>query len=61
MEFKPLKFAVPLQHATNCANKPTGSWSSSWFDINQCLLKHEDEKKNSNENAIIIYQNARFH
>ena len=39
MGFKPFKFAVPWQHATNWANKPPGSWSSSWFDINQLFVE----------------------
>ena len=32
--FKPMTSAIPLQRSTNWANKPTGSWSLCWFQIN---------------------------
>ena len=31
---KPMTSAIPLQRSTNWANKPTGSWSLCWFQIN---------------------------
>ena len=33
--FEPMTFAIPVQCSTNWANyKPTGSWSSFWFQMN---------------------------
>ena len=32
--FEPMTFAIPVQCSTNWANKPTGSWSMCWFQIN---------------------------
>ena len=29
-----MAFAIPVQRSTNWANKPTGSWSLCWFQIN---------------------------
>ena len=29
--FEPMTSAIPVQRSTNWANKPTGSWSWSWF------------------------------
>ena len=34
MGFEPMTSAIPVQHSTNWANKPTGSWSLCWFQIN---------------------------
>lgn len=35
--FEPKAFVIPVQCSTDSANKPTGSWSLSWFVLN--LLK----------------------
>ena len=32
-EFEPMTSAIPVQCSTNWANKPTGSWSLCWFQI----------------------------
>ena len=32
--FEPMTSAIPVQCSTNWANKPTGSWSLCWFQIN---------------------------
>ena len=32
--FEPMTFAIPVQRSINWANKPTGSWSMCWFQIN---------------------------
>ena len=32
--FEPMTSAIPVQRSTNWANKPTGSWSLCWFQIN---------------------------
>ena len=34
MGFEPMTSAISVQHSTNLANKPTGSWSLCWFQIN---------------------------
>ena len=31
---EPMTSAIPMQCSTNWANKPTGSWSLCWFQIN---------------------------
>ena len=32
--FEPMTSAIPVQRSTNWANKPTGSWSMNWVQIN---------------------------
>ena len=32
--FEPMISGIPVQCSTNWANKPTGSWSACWFQIN---------------------------
>ena len=32
--FEPMTSVIPLQHSTNWANNPTGSWSLCWIQIN---------------------------
>ena len=32
--FEPMASAIPVQHSTNGANKPTGGWSRCWVQIN---------------------------
>ena len=32
--FELMTSAIPVQRSTNWANKPTGSWSLGWFQIN---------------------------
>ena len=32
--FEPMTSAIPVQRSTNWANKPTGSWSLCWIQIN---------------------------
>ena len=34
MGFEPMTSAIPVQRSTNWANKPTGSWSMNWVQIN---------------------------
>ena len=34
MGFEPMTSAIPVQCSTNWANKPTGSWSLCWIQIN---------------------------
>ena len=49
--------AIPVQRSTNWANKPTGSWSMNWVQIN--IQVNEDlneiifyfEKKNTLEKS----------
>ena len=38
--FEPMTSAIPAHCSTNWANKPTGSWSLCWYQINSYLLKH---------------------
>ena len=32
--FEPMTSAIPVQRSTNWANKPTGSWTLCWVQIN---------------------------
>ena len=34
MRFEPMTSEIPVQRSTNWANKPTGSWSMCWVQIN---------------------------
>ena len=34
--------AIPVQRSTNWANKPTGSWSMNWVQINRSVLSCKD-------------------
>ena len=34
MGFEPMTFAIPVQHSTNWAQEPTGSWSLCWIQTN---------------------------
>ena len=36
--FEPMTSAIPGQRSTNWANKPTGSGSLCWFQINPCVI-----------------------
>ena len=32
--FETMTFVIPVQRSTHWANKPTGSWSLRWYQIN---------------------------
>ena len=42
--FKPMTFAIPVQHSTNWANKPTGSWSIYDFRYMKFIYLHCGEE-----------------
>ena len=40
--FEPMSSVILVQHSTSWVNKPTGSWSLCWFQINLWYIYCED-------------------
>ena len=58
--FEPMTSAIPVQHSTNWANKPTGSWSMNWVQIQRYVFVLSTRFVRTSGNSLSQKKLSRF-